>query len=598
MFKIFSLRSALPGSCLWLVFFSACNRMAHYQAGKTREIDAAPALSKNLLAASAVLSRNFTPAKTDPLADLCKIWGFLKYYHPAIGQGLYDWDSTLFSILPTVITDSSRAVFLMEKDLINRLGKIPVCRDCQIPDAGTVNMFPDYGCLFTKNHLRPELMNQLAFIRDNHKTDTAHVYIQQTLAGSVFPRNEINYGDNPYPPSALRLLALFRYWNIIQYFYPYRNLIREDWNKVLTEFIPRFVYAADKKEYLLACLELIRHIHDTHANVWKPADEMDTIEGIYLTPFQAKFIEDKLVVTGYYNDSPSTRAALKIGDIIQKIDNVPVDSLVKRFLVWTPASNYETQLRDLSSARGLLLRSNRQAARLSVLHHDTLREITMQRILLHKNKYIPIDYTDYPDSPVYKLLRADIGYINTDRLKEGDLDTIAQLFKDTRGLIIDMRSYPAVYMPYTYGSWLKPTSSPFVRCTSSVLAMPGMFIWGEPVENGGSMNGSSHPVYKGKLIIIVNSTTQSSAEFTSMALSSVPHALVIGSTTAGADGNVSEVLLPGGVRTLYSGIGIYYPDGSATQRVGIRIDIIVRPTIAGIAAHRDECLEKAIDLIR
>ena len=36
-----------------------------------------------------------------------------------------------------------------------------------------------------------------------------------------------------------RLLALFKLWNIVEYFYPYKHLARVEWGLVLREFIPR-----------------------------------------------------------------------------------------------------------------------------------------------------------------------------------------------------------------------------------------------------------------------------------------------------------------------------------------------------------------------
>ena len=39
-----------------------------------------------------------------------------------------------------------------------------------------------------------------------------------------------------------------------------------------------------------------------------------------------------------------------------------------------------------------------------------------------------------------------------------------------------------------------------------------------------------------------------------------------------------------------------YPDGTITQRVGIKIDIVVKPTIKGIKNGKDEVLEAAIQL--
>jgi C-terminal processing protease CtpA/Prc len=71
----------------------------------------------------------------------------------------------------------------------------------------------------------------------------------------------------------------------------------------------------------------------------------------------------------------------------------------------------------------------------------------------------------------------------------------------------------------------------------------------------------------------------------------------VGSTTAGADGNVSQIPLPGGLNTMISGLGVFYPDGTPTQRVGIHVDIEARPTVAGIRAQRDEVLESAIHQI-
>jgi carboxyl-terminal processing protease len=58
------------------------------------------------------------------------------------------------------------------------------------------------------------------------------------------------------------------------------------------------------------------------------------------------------------------------------------------------------------------------------------------------------------------------------------------------------------------------------------------------------MEAGGEASYHGKVIILVNELTQSHAEFTVMALQAAPHSIVIGSQTAGADGNVSWVFLP------------------------------------------------------
>ena len=40
--------------------------------------------------------------QTQKLAATCKVWGFLKYYHPNVTDGSKNWDEQLFQILPKV----------------------------------------------------------------------------------------------------------------------------------------------------------------------------------------------------------------------------------------------------------------------------------------------------------------------------------------------------------------------------------------------------------------------------------------------------------------------------------------------------------------
>lgn len=82
-----------------------------------------------------------------------------------------------------------------------------------------------------------------------------------------------------------------------------------------------------------------------------------------------------------------------------------------------------------------------------------------------------------------------------------------------------------------------------------------------------------------------------------MAFQSTPNVTVIGSTTAGADGNVSPIILPGGIYSLISGIGVYYINDEETQRKGIKVDIELKPTIESIKEGKDLLMEKAIEII-
>ena len=48
---------------------------------------------------------------------------------------------------------------------------------------------------------------------------------------------------------------------------------------------------------------------------------------------------------------------------------------------------------------------------------------------------------------------------------------------------------------------------------------------------------------------------------------------------------------------MITGIGVFYPNGRPTQRVGIVPDLVVHPTVEGIRAGRDEVLEAALEAV-
>ncbi|MEO8666637.1 MAG: S41 family peptidase, partial [Ignavibacteria bacterium] len=193
----------------------------------------------------------------------------------------------------------------------------------------------------------------------------------------------------------------------------------------------------------------------------------------------------------------------------------------------------------------------------------------------------------------FKMINSDISYLLPGTIKNAYLPEIMPEILKTKGLIIDLRCYPSEFIVFTLSEYLQQDAAAFVNFTKGNILTPGLFTKTDNLVVG----RKNENAYKGKVVILVNEVTQSQAEYTSMAFRTVPNSVVIGSTTAGADGNVSEVVLPGGMKSWISGIGVYYPDGKETQRIGIVPDIEVRPTIEGITKGRDEVLEKAIEII-
>ena len=522
------------------------------------------------------------------LSNLGMLWGFLKYHHPAINKGNYNWDAELFRVLPAILAAKNKPTANKAMEAwVDKLGKPEQCAECIVINKDkSIKLMPDYGNLFKPGNLSPSLIAKLQYILKNRSSDIKY-YIRYENYGYPDFKNEDLYAEMIYPDAGYRLLALYRYWNIIQYFYPYRNLISEDWKNVLPEFIPKFLHAQDSLAYILSCSELVTHINDSHATLL-PNKILGAFLGNYFSPVQTRFIENRLVVTGYYVSDSIIRQKIKMGDIITKIDSKSIPELIKRLSPIHGASNYPT---ILTRMRTSILRSNNREATLDILRDGKTLTIQIERVLPANR--VNIDADPAPSDSSFKIIQNNIGYLFPAKFKCSQSANLKASFKNAKGIIIDFRCYPRGCTKDLFLSWIKSDSSTHGKHTKGNANTPGLFTFG-PQEESDGLNKDS---YKGKVVVIVNETTQSAAEGQTMLLQSASNVTVLGSTTAGTNGNIAKMYFPGNSTTHITGIGIYYPDGSDMQRVGVKIDIPVKPTIKGIKEGRDELMERAVKFI-
>lgn len=532
---------------------------------------------------SGITLTSLTPVQTGNLAVLGRVWGFLKYHHPKVTSGEVNWDYELFRVLPAVLEAGDReAAKTVLLAWIRRLGPVPDCEPCaQLSDS--LQLGPDMGWIHDIDLLGADLSAALARVYRN-RTLASQIYAAATPGvGNVDLSNENAYPSQASPDAGYRILALFRYWSIIRYWFPYRDLIGTHWDEVLTEFLPRLVAAREPGAYRRELIALIARVHDTHANLWNGLDARPP-RGDCRLPVALRFLEGKAVVTGLTTPPGQAGAALRPGDVILSLDGAPVDSLVQ---AWTPlyaASNIPTRLRDMARTLPVgpcgecLVRGTREGEPL---------EVGAERVSLAEAPQ-PSATHDLP-GPVFRKLSPDVAYLKLSGVRAADVGSYLRRAAGTKGWVLDLRNYPSEFVVFALGRHLVREPTSFVTFTHVDTSNPGAFVWGVPLALE-----PEAPLYSGRVVILVDEVTQSSAEYTAMAFRAAPGALVVGSTTAGADGNVSRFPLPGGLETMISGIGVFYPDGRPTQRVGIVPDIEVHPTIQGIREGRDEVLEEAL----
>jgi C-terminal processing protease CtpA/Prc len=395
-----------------------------------------------------------------------------------------------------------------------------------------------------------------------------------------------------FPPLPYRILALFRYWSIIHYFFPYRELCDTRWADVLALMLPDFVFAEDRKQYALACLKLASLIDDSHGFV-QIADSTThyDIYGRRKVPFETQFIEEQLVVTSFTSQNSEVRKEVSIGDIITTINGEKVETVVARMYPYTPASNNASKYRDIAKS---ILQTNDSVLTIGFLRDGKTATMTIPTYSLHQLT-IPDMFNPKPKQEGYSIFPDFIGYIYPSGCKFEERKTkLPQLMKSTKGLIIDLRCYPSDYMAQDVASYLMKYPGYYSHKTHGSVSMPGYTFFYQHHPSPTNLDIGSYPY---KVVVLVNEVTQSQAEDHTFFYYLAPRVTIIGSTTAGADGRVTRFAMPGNIMCYFTGWGVYYPDGTCLQRAGVKLDEEVRPTIAGIKEGGDEVLERAIEIV-
>jgi C-terminal processing protease CtpA/Prc len=394
-------------------------------------------------------------------------------------------------------------------------------------------------------------------------------------------RPDKTYPQMQAPPLEYRLLALVRFWNVIEHFYPYKALLDRPWEDVLREFIPRFEQAEGADAYARAVMEMSAQIHDSHVGVRGPPAVM-AIRGEAGVGLRVQILEGKPVVVELLHPDGAAEG-VRVGEVIEEIDGEPLLARAERLEKYAAAS-----LPLGRRMRAIAYALSGPEGRPAMLKLSSGRTATLRRML----KYAP------PSRPPFRLLEGNVGYADLTRLEKTEVDAMFERLGSTRALILDMRGYP------------KGTAwdiAPRINVKGATHA-----AWFARNELSGALNAEEEhssftfqqripttdkPLYRGRVVMLIDEFAISQSEHSGLFFEAATNLTYVGSPTAGANGDVTFLTLPGGIEVSFTGHDVRHADGRRLQRIGLQPDVPVRPTLAGIRAGRDEVLERAMALL-
>jgi hypothetical protein len=393
--------------------------------------------------------------------------------------------------------------------------------------------------------------------------------------GEALPFPVTTYSGND---RATRLGDVVILWNVLQHFYPYFDVVRVNWPAELRAALRDAAEDRDEAAFLRTLRLMIVSIEDGHGSVSHPA----LMRRAYL-PILWRAIGDALVVTTI----DETVTDLNVGDEVVAIDGKPVLQALRDTEALISGST--PQWRRWTALRHLLAGQDGTQAALTIRNADaSTRTVSLTRTIR------PEPLREKRPGKTVEL-KPGLWYVDfVETFKDPDFEASLEKLANARGIVFDVRGYPRL------GS--KPLQhlidgiAESARWNIPILRRPD-FQGVEWNTDGRWIMEPLTPRLTKNIVFLTDGRAISYAESWMGIVEAYNLGEIVGETTAGTNGNVNIVPLPGGYRVVFTGMKTLKHDGSRHHGIGIAPTVPVSPTLAGIRAGRDEQLEKALEIL-
>jgi hypothetical protein len=373
----------------------------------------------------------------------------------------------------------------------------------------------------------------------------------------------------------LRLGDVVIAWNVFQHFYPYFDVVDVDWDAELTRSLEDALDDVDGADFFRTLNKLVANLEDGHGSVFHP----DYTQRGSL-PLLLAWVEDQIVVAAI---RPRVET-IQRGDVIVEVDGVDARRALvesEEYISGSPQWKRFKALRAFGSGEfgasvALTLRQGAEEV-----------QVEIERGLDPLQSEFARDHIEALDNGVF--------YVDLSRARMAEIRARIDELASARGVIFDLRGYPnanhevishLLESPDTSGAWMR---------VPQVIYPDRENIAG--YQNHGWNLPAREPRITGKVVFITDGRAISYAESFMSFIEGYGLAEIVGQPTAGTNGNVNLLGLPGGFRVTWTGMRVVKHDGSQHHLIGIQPTVPVQRTLQGVIEGRDELLEKALEVI-
>ncbi|WP_316569488.1 S41 family peptidase [Neobacillus sp. YIM B06451] len=557
------------------------------------------------------------------LEVFARIYGYVRYFHPSDEAANIDWDefaiygvnrikqakneeellralNELFTpIAPTISLSSQKVVNPNNSDKAPKNAVLVIWqhqRDFQSFDYSSER-------IYSENSNSIMLFDQSFKYGDNtinKKIEKIHLSLptilfsvsEQTIGSTKESKKNLkklednihqylsDY-DSSYDNEDVRIANVIISWNTFQHFYPYFKEIPIDWVGQLPKSIQAMKNVKNEEGTYDVMRNMAAQLKDGHIGY---IQNINPSVALFKIPISVKHVERKLVVTF------SEVKEIQPGDVLLKLDG---KDALKEFKNLMKQTSGTIQWKEQQAAFNLLASQDQPEAKLIVERDGQL--ITVDA----PYNYQPTKFIDYvyDRKKDFSEIEPGIYYINFFSDDNQLDDNMISKLSEAKGIIVDIRGYPRGDTPKVFLSHLTDRKLD----TARFLKLQPIFP--DHSDKNGYENGSwsiepKQPKIKGKVVFLTDASAISYSETIMGIVEHYKLGEIVGEPTAGTNGNVVQMFLPGGMKFYWTGLKVVKHDGSQHHNVGISPTVPVKNTIKGLTEKRDEQLEMAIKLIK
>lgn len=527
------------------------------------------------------------------LYHTCKVWGYFKYHHSNItayniNYPPVDWDDALLSSLNGIMTAKDKPSF---QDSFNKLlfkpGPLIPYIDYWVNRGDSIKT-KDFSWMSDNNYLTNEVKDTLLKIRSLFKNQTIGYFSwsdEPPPFYTPFIKFDNKYSTETNPSHLVQILGLFRYWNLIEYTYQFKPLISPSWNEILKKTLKEILEVKSTEEYVFVMKKLTANSRDSRAEFRQPL--YDSFIGNSYLPFKLRYIDGKTIVT----NKPDSIHEISIGDEVILIEEQPMGMVRDFYRTYAEGANSAAIERNIDE---VICRGRKGYTFMTL--KKTNGQSYSYKAFRSKENYLYFQNLPKTKSIYDTVLKegCSFGIIDLRRTISNELTVEKiQTIWDKDAWILDLRGIPFIQFESFLIHFVYNGYKEYYFTREPNLLIPGEFYSQITIYDG--YTNPKEPRYDKKIILLVDEYTQKSGEYDALCFMEREDVIVIGSTTDGAGAaKLAHVYLPGNIYTTYTFNGAQNKQKQPYYKIGVPLDMFVRPTVEDIRLGRDVVLEAAL----